>query len=88
MKLKFSGQNFEKNISNMKFKQNSFSEGRVVPCGRTNGRTDSQTDMTNLIVDLCTYANARKINSKLNDLIVRDHFTYVVIDGRRTFQDP
>ena len=39
MKLEFSGQFFE-SYSNIKFHENLFSGSRVVPCGRTDGRTD------------------------------------------------
>jgi len=41
MKLKFSRQIFEK-YSNMKFHGNASNGNRVVPCGRTDGRTDRQ----------------------------------------------
>ena len=53
MKLTFSRQIFEK-CSNMKFHENPSSGNRVVPCGRSDGRTD----MTKLIVVFLSFANA------------------------------
>jgi len=49
MKLEFSRQIFEK-YSNILFYENPSSGSRVVPCVRTDGRTDRQTDTTKLTV--------------------------------------
>jgi hypothetical protein len=57
MKLELSRQIFEK-YSNMKFHKNPISGSRVVPCGRTDGRTDRETDMTKLIVASRNFAKA------------------------------
>ena len=51
MKLEFSWHIFEK-YSSAKFREISSSGSRVVPCGRT--------DMTELIVTIRNFANARK----------------------------
>jgi len=40
MKFEFSRQIFEK-YSNIKFQENMSSGSRVVPCGRTDGRTET-----------------------------------------------
>ena len=58
----------KKKGSNEKFHQNPSSESRVVPCGRrdiqthteTDRQTDRQTDMTKLLVAFHTFANAPK----------------------------
>jgi len=55
MKLEFSRQIFEKS-SSIKFHGNPSNGSRVVPCGRTDGRTD----MTTLIVGFRNFANAPK----------------------------
>jgi hypothetical protein len=55
MALEFSRQIFEKR-SNIKLLQNPFCGSRVVPCGRTDGRTD----LTNLIVAFRNFVNAPK----------------------------
>ena len=59
MKLEFSQQIFEK-YSNIKFNENPYSGKRVVPCGRTNGRTE----MTALIVVFRNFAKAQKEKKK------------------------
>jgi hypothetical protein len=51
MQLEFSPQIFEKSYS-IKFHENPSSGSRVVPCG--------QTDMTQLTVAFCNFANAPK----------------------------
>ena len=54
-KLEFTRQIFE-NSSNIKFHKNTSSGGRVVPCGRT----DRRTDTTKLLVVFRNFANASK----------------------------
>jgi hypothetical protein len=49
MKLEFSGQIAEK-YSNIKLHENASCGNRVVPCGWTDGQTEEQTDMTEVIV--------------------------------------
>ena len=58
MILEFSGQNLEN--SNMKFNENPCNESRVVPCGRT----DRRTDMTKLIVAFRNVANVSKYKNE------------------------
>jgi hypothetical protein len=53
MKLEFSRQIFEK-YSSTKFNEKSSSGGRGVPCGRTDGHTDT----TALIVAFRNFGNA------------------------------
>jgi len=55
IKLNLFQQIFEKS-SNVKFHEHPFSGSRVVPCGRTDGRTDK----TKLIVAFRDFANASK----------------------------
>ena len=55
MKFELPGQIFEK-YSNIKFRVNPWSESRIVPCGRTDGRSD----MTNLIVVFRNFVNAHE----------------------------
>jgi hypothetical protein len=55
MKLEFSGQFFEK-YANVNFHENPSIGRRVVPCERT----DRRTDMTNLIVASRSFANEFK----------------------------
>jgi len=45
--LEYSLQILEK-YPNIKFHENPYSGSRVVSCGRTDGRTDGQADMTKL----------------------------------------
>jgi hypothetical protein len=59
MKREFSGQIFD-NYSNAKFHGNSSSGSRVIPCERTDGRTDRQTDMTKLRVAFSNFENTPK----------------------------
>jgi hypothetical protein len=60
MMLEFSRQIFDK-CSNIKFSENAYSGRRVV----LRGRTDRQTDMTNLTVTFRNYADPPK-----NDLFL------------------
>jgi hypothetical protein len=55
MKLEFSQQIFEKSL-NVTFHENPYSRSRVVPCGKTEGRTD----MKKLIVAFRYFVNAPK----------------------------
>jgi len=59
MKFEFSRKIFEKFL-HIKFHENPSSGSRVVPCGRTDGRTGGQTDMTKLIVAFRNFAKALK----------------------------
>jgi len=54
IKLEFFRHRFEK-YKNVKFHENPHSGSRVFPCGRTDGRTDRQTNMTKLmsLFDFC-----------------------------------
>jgi hypothetical protein len=53
--------NFSKEFRKiLKFHENSSSGSRVVPCGRTDGQTDRQTDITKLIGSFRNFANALK----------------------------
>jgi hypothetical protein len=42
-------------ILNIKFHENPSSRSRIVPCGRTDRRTDEQTDITRLIVNVSQF---------------------------------
>ena len=57
MKLEFYRQIFGR-VSSIKFYLNLSGGSRVVPCGRTDGWTDGQTDMTKLIIAFCNFMNA------------------------------
>jgi len=59
MKLQFSQYIFGQ-YSNIKFDGNPSIGSRIVPCGRTDGRTDRQTDVTKLILAFRNFANAPK----------------------------
>ena len=59
MKPEFSRQIFQK-YSNINFHENTSSGSRVVACEGTDGQTDRQTGMANLIVAFCNYAKAPK----------------------------
>jgi len=60
MKLEFSVHILKK-YTNAKFRENTSSEGRVVPCGRT----DVQRDMQETVVAFGNFANALKTVSGL-----------------------
>jgi len=67
MKLEFSRQSFEKKntqISNF-IKIRPLGAAFFHANGRTDGRTDRQTEMTNMIVDFRNFANAPKIENSL-----------------------
>jgi len=59
IKLEFSQHIFEKH-QNIKFRENPFGAIPVVQCGRTDGRTDRQTDMKQLTVVLRNFAHVSK----------------------------
>jgi len=59
MKLQFSWQ-FSEKYSNIKFHENPSSGSRVVPCKRTDGRTDERTDTTKLKVAFRNFASEPK----------------------------
>ena len=71
MKLEFSRHIFE-TYSNIKFHKNLSSGSRVVPCGRT----DRRTDMTKLVVAFRNFANApEKILFDLHEFDIGASFT-------------
>ena len=47
----------------MKFHENPYSWVRIITCGRTDIRTDEQTEMTKLIVAFRNFANAPKMGN-------------------------
>jgi hypothetical protein len=59
MKLEFSRKIFEKFL-NIKFYENPPSWSRVIPRGRTDGRTKNRRDIRKLIVTFHNFANAPK----------------------------
>jgi len=59
MKLRFSRQIFGK-CSNLQFHENRCRGSGIAPCGKTDGRTDRQTDMTKLIVANPNFTNEPK----------------------------
>jgi len=65
MKLEFSWQIFEK-YSNIEFRGNRSSGSRVVPCGRT----DRRTEMTKIVVNFISFAKASKKYSLVFTLLV------------------
>jgi hypothetical protein len=69
MKLEFSRQ-FPEKCSNIKYHENPSSGSRVVPCGKTYGRTD----MTKLIVAFRNFANAPKNSCLVICPCVRNHY--------------
>jgi hypothetical protein len=66
MKLEFSRRSFEK-YSNIKFHKNPPIGTRVIPWGRT----DQQTDMTNMRVDFRNFANTPKTENNTEITAVR-----------------
>jgi hypothetical protein len=63
MRLEFSRQILEK-YSNIRFNEYLSGGIRVVPRGRTDGRTDRQTEMKKLIVAFRNFANAPKTSGR------------------------
>jgi hypothetical protein len=61
--LEFSQQIFEK-YTNIKRHENLSGESRVVTCGRTDGRTDRQTSMTQLQVIFSNFSKAPETVSR------------------------
>jgi len=59
MKFKFAQQIFDK-CSNVKFHGNRSYGRRVVPRGRTDTRTNGETDVTKLVVAFRNFANTTK----------------------------
>ena len=59
MKFEFSREIFEK-FSSIKFHENPFSGIRTVPCGRTDGQINRQTDTRKAIVAFCNFEKAPK----------------------------
>jgi hypothetical protein len=59
MKLEFS-QNILEKYSNDKCHENPTSETRIIPCGKTDKRTDRRTDLTKLTVAFRIFAEAPK----------------------------
>ena len=60
MKLALHPQILEK-PSNNKFHKNPSSKSRVVSCGRTDGLTDTETDMAKLIAAFRNFSDTPKI---------------------------
>jgi len=58
--------------SHIKFRENLSRGSRAVPCGRTNGQTDRQTDMTKLIVAVRNSANAPNISSVITNKLAAE----------------
>ena len=76
MKFEFSRHILEK-YSNVKFHENPYNVSRDLPCGQTDGWTDGQTDMRNLIVAFSNFASA----SKNDYFLIVDH-SYLRISFR------
>jgi hypothetical protein len=64
MELEFPRQNFEK-YSNINFHENESRGSRVVPCGRTDGRTE-------LVIAFCNSASAPKVTLQLKRNAIPD----------------
>jgi len=64
MRPELSKQIFEK-FSKTKFHENPSSRSPVVPCGRTVGGTDGQTDMTKFIDAFRKFSKAPKIQQSV-----------------------
>jgi len=69
--------------SHIKFHENPSSDSRVVPCGRTGGRTDGQTDITKLIVAFRNFAKSPKIDqSKVLEKAVNIYQTALLYNSQ------
>jgi len=62
-------------FSNIKFHKNSFSGSRTVACGRT----DPQTDKTNLIASFRNFANPPKNCIKFHNVLFQIHYYLFII---------
>jgi len=62
---------------NLNFHENPYNVSRVFPCGKTDGWTDGQTVMTNLIVAFCNFTHASK-----NDYFHRIYYSYLRVSFR------
>ena len=61
-----------------KYSNSKFHENPLFPCVQSDGWTDGQRVMTNLIVAFCNFANA----SKINDYFLRIYHSYLRISFR------
>jgi len=59
---------FSKNPQNIKFYDIMSTGNRVVPCGRTDGRTDGQADMTKLVATFRIFVNALNEQNSLGQI--------------------
>ena len=87
MELEFSPQIFEK-YPNIKFYENPSSVSRVVPFGRTGGRTDRRKDMTKLIIAFRSFANSPKKRDIASSwILVLKKITFILTaDNTRSIQ--
>ena len=67
MNLEFSWQIFEKYLD-IRFQKNLFIGSRVVRCGRTDRRSDRETEMTKLVVAFRDFRKPPKIVVFLKEL--------------------